>query len=363
VEVTDLVVKNNDLVVGTNGRSIWIFDDLTPIRNNTWRTADEAAVLLGVQPAIRWRYCAPVYGMKDKYAEKNPPVGNVVYYYLKAKPKGTLTLEILDADGNLVNTLSSKEEPPEIAKDDPDAPSEILKKTVLTTEPGMNRVVWNLQYAGAAKIKNAKIDSGEPEIGPLALPGTYTLRLTVNSKTLTTKAAILADPRVKIPPADLRKQLQLILAMRADVSRLTGMVEQIRSLRGQLNARDTLLKNNAKAKPLIPLGQALIKKLDALEAKLHNPKAEITYDILAQKGGAQLYSRIIFLYEALKDSDGPPTQGVQEVYAEQKKELANYEADLKALVSGDLARLNERAKTLGVPNVIVPAAGQGAGKR
>jgi hypothetical protein len=363
VEVTDLVVKDNDLVVGTNGRSLWIFDDLTPVRDSSWRTDEEAAVLLPVQPAIRWRFHPPVYGMRDRYAGDNPPAGAFINYYLKAKPKGVITLEILDADGKLVNTFNSKEEPPEFTKDDPDAPSEIVKKTVLTTEPGINRVVWNLQYAGALKIKPAKIDAGEPQTGPLALPGTYMLRLRVNGKTLPTKATIAPDPRVKIPMADLRKQLELILAIRADISRLTSMVDQIRSLRVQLQAREKLLQNNAKAKPLISLGQKLIKKLDTLEAKLHNPRAEVTYDILAQKGGAQLYSQLIFLYEALKDSDGLPTQGVQEVYAEMKKELVSEEAEIKKLLADDLARLNDRAKTIGVPNVIVPAAAAGGGKR
>jgi photosystem II stability/assembly factor-like uncharacterized protein len=363
LEVTDLVVKNNDLVVGTNGRSIWIFDDVTPIRSSSWRAANTGAVLLPVQPAIRWRYHAPVYGMRDRYATKNPPVGTVVYYYLKEKPKGMMTLDILDADGNLVNTLDSKEEQPEIAKDDPDAPSEIVEKMVLTTERGINRVVWNLRYAGAKKIKYAKIDSGVPEIGPLALPGPYTLRLTVNGKKLMKRAVILPDPRVKVPTTDLQKQLKLLLAIRADISHLTDMVEQVRSLRTQLSAWESLLKENAKARPLLVLAKSLIAKLNTFEAKLHNPRAEVTYDILAQRGGAQLYSRMIFLYEALKDADGPPTQGVQEVYAGQKKELASLEAELKTLITENLARVNERAKTLGVPNVIVPPAGPGAGKR
>jgi hypothetical protein len=72
---------------------------------------------------------------------------------------------------------------------------------------------------------------------------------------------------------------------------------------------------------------------------------------------------MIFLYETLKDADGPPTQGVQEVFADQKKELGGYEAEFKALLSGDLARLNDRAKVLGVPTVIVPAAEPGLGRR
>jgi hypothetical protein len=356
VEITDLVVKNNDLVVATNGRSLWVFDDLTPMREGSWRAADAGPTLLSTAPAIRWRYYAPVYGVKDRYAQKNPPVGVYVQYFLKGKPKRPLTLDVLDADGNVVNHFSSKAEPDELPKDDPDVPSHPFKKMVLTTEPGMNRVVWNLMYAGAVKIKKAKVDAGEPLAGPLVLPGTYTLRLTVDGKTLTTKAEVLPDPRVHVPLDELKEQLQLALAIRDSISRLSGDVERLRSIRTQLRARSTLLQANPKAKPLIEDGRSLIKKLDALEAKFHNPKAEVVYDILAQKGGAQLYSKLIYLFEMIKDADGPPTQGVEEQYAEQKKELHALEGELRTLVSGDLAKLNESARKLGVPNVIVPGA-------
>jgi hypothetical protein len=116
-----------------------------------------------------------------------------------------------------------------------------------------------------------------------------------------------------------------------------------------------LLKETAKAEPLIKQSQALIGKLDDLEAKFHNPKAEVTYDILAMKGGARLYSQMALLYEWLKDSDGPITQGMRDVYADQSKELTRLEAALQQLLTGELARLNEQARTLDLPFVVAPA--------
>jgi photosystem II stability/assembly factor-like uncharacterized protein len=352
--VVDLVVKNNDLVLGTSGRSLWIFDDLTPIRDSTWRAAEAAATILPVQPAIRWRMASPVYGMKDRYAGSNPANGVSINYFLKTKPKGDVALEIRDAEGTLVNTLSSKKVPDEVAKDDPDAPADASKKTVLTKDAGMNRATWNLQYAGAAKIKNAKIDSGEPDFGPLALPGTYTLSLIVDGKTSAAKATVLPDPRVRAPEAALKEQLAMALKIRADISHLAAMVEQIRTIRAQIASRNQLLKDDPKARPLIPLGEELVKKLDALEAKLHNPKAEVFYDILAQKGGAQLYSQLGYLFETLKDSDGAPTQGLRSTYAGEKKKLSAYEAELRKLVTDDLGRLNTKAREMALPAVIVP---------
>jgi hypothetical protein len=93
-----------------------------------------------------------------------------------------------------------------------------------------------------------------------------------------------------------------------------------------------------------------------LEEKLHNPKAQVSYDILAMKGGAKLYSQLIFLYNLLLESDGAPTQGVKDVYAEQAAELHKLEKEFDSLAGGDVARLNQEAKKIDVPGVLVPAA-------
>jgi photosystem II stability/assembly factor-like uncharacterized protein len=357
VAVHDLVVKNNDLVVGTNGRSIWIFDDLTPIRDTAWRTTQETAYLFPAQPAIRWRYHHRVYSAGDRYAAENPPNGAILHYFLKAKPKGPITLEVSDAAGALVKKLSSKVEPPDFPEDDPDSPSHPYKPTVLTTEPGVNRVAWDLHYDGPARIKKAKIDvdSGQLQTGPLANPGTYTLTLRVGGKSWTTKLEILRDPRVKVSTKDLEEQLKLALTVRADISHLVTLVTQIRSLRTQLSAKVELLKDNSKAGSFVDLAKKLIAKLDALEGELHNPKAEVVYDVLAQKGGAKIYSQLAWLMENLKDSDGAPTQGIRDVYGEQKRDLKKAEEKLKQFITEDLAQLNSLARKLQIPNVIVPA--------
>ncbi len=355
VGVTDLIVKDNDLVLSTNGRSLWIFDDVTPLRALTPKIADQHAHLFRVEPAIRWRYHSPNYseGRKNTIGE-NPPKGVIINYFLKQKPKEPITLEVFDAQGTLVTNFDSREDKDQPAEDDPDAPEDHDKKLVLPTLPGVNRAAWNLRYRGAKAIKGAKVDSGDPEHGPLVLPGTYTLKLTVDGQVMEAKVKVDPDPRVTVPVAELEAQLKTTLAMRDDITRITEMVERLRSVRSQLSQRNDLLRDNAKAEPLVKQAKALLDKLDALEEKLHNPKAEVAYDILAQKGGARLYSQMIFLYESLLDSDGPVTQGMKEVYTEQTAELKKYAAELRTLLSEDLAKVNAQAKQLDVPGVIVP---------
>jgi photosystem II stability/assembly factor-like uncharacterized protein len=354
VAVHDLVVKNNDLVVGTHGRSIWIFDDLTPLRDFSSQLAAQEAFLFPPEPAVRWRYhgsWAPTAG-----AGKNPPQGAIINYYLKSKPKGDITLEVLDTQGRLVRKLSSKKEED---KGDPDVGAyseERGKDPVLATEVGVNRVAWDLRHQGAEMIEKARTDAGVPRIGPLVNPGTYTLKLTVEGKALTQPLIVQPDPRLKLAETDLDEQHRFILAVRDDITRLTRAVRQLRSIRQQLKNRNELLKDDARAEALVKSSKALMDKLDGLEGKLHNPKAEVSYDILAQRGGAKLYSQVAWLYELVKDSDGVPTQGMREVYGERAAELKKYEAELKALVDGDLAKLNEEAKKLDVPGILVPAA-------
>lgn len=353
VGVTDLQIKDNDLVVGTNGRSVWIFDDLTPIREMSPKIAAGESHLFPEQPAVRWRYHSPVFTPSGKTAGANPPKGAIVNYWLKAKPKDPITLEILDAKGERVTLLTSKKDEADIPEDDPDASSDAYKKPVLPVKPGVNRVAWDLRYEGATVIKGAKFDGGNPREGPLVLPGTYTLKLTVAGKVQTTTVEVKADPRVKLVPAVLEEQLKTALAIRGDINQITAMVTAIRAIRTQLKDRAALLTGMAKAGPLIKQSGVVVGKLDALEAKLHNPKAEVSYDILAQPGGAQLFSLLISLFGTIHESDGPVTQGMQEVYAEQKKDLQKLSAEYQALL-GELDKLNAAGKELQIPGVIVP---------
>src|SRR5262249_10880327 len=163
--------------------------------------------------------------------------------------------------------------------------------------PGVvHRVVWDLQYPGADFIPKAKVDTGNLVKGPLVPPGEYTLRLTVDGQAQTTKLTIKPDPR---GTADLAGQHQFAMQIRSDLVKLVGTVQQLRSVRKQLEARNELLDGNSKAEPLVKASKDLAGKLDSLEEKLHNPKAKVVYDIFAAKGGAKLYSQYAFLFETV----------------------------------------------------------------
>jgi photosystem II stability/assembly factor-like uncharacterized protein len=190
VAVHDLIVKDNNLVLATHGRSFWIFDHLSVIRDLAPRITSTAVNLFPVGDAIRWRYYpAP----SDKWSGENPPRGAVIYYWLKEATKEEIKIEILDAKGTVIAMLSSKPKtPPGIGDDQPEA-EEAAKKAALSSDAGVQQAVWDLTYDGAELIQDAKLDAGDPSVGPLAVPGNYTARLTVGSQTASVPLRILPD--------------------------------------------------------------------------------------------------------------------------------------------------------------------------
>jgi hypothetical protein len=348
--VHDLHVKNDDLVIGTMGRAIWILDDITPVRQA------KTSGLYPPRPTYQWFGYFAITVPNDRSGCDNPPKGAIVYYQLPKPPAKNATLEILDSTGKRVTLFESKnkeeKEDETLAEEAPPKP----KKLNLPAEKGLNRVVWDLTWRGADVIPNARVDAGNPVDGPLALPGKYTLKLTVDGQAKTESLTVKADPRIKIGEKVLEEQLKFSLQVRDDITRLTKIVVDLRKVRKQVQDRAVLLAKDEKAKALVEDGNKLIKKLDDLEAELHNPKAKVNYDVLAQKGGAKLYSQFSFLFEMTKQGDGLPTQGMKELYAELSAELAKRDAEWASLLAAEATQYNALATKLGVPPLLLPGA-------
>jgi len=353
VAVHDLVVKDDDLVVATHGRSLWILDDLRPIRDFTKDIASSSLHVFPVADAIRWRRGSDAYGSRAA-SFPNPSRGASISYFLKEKPKGDLKVEILDAQGTVVRTFSSVPREPDGRTDNEDP--EDLKKAALEVEPGVHRTSWDLAWQGATTIKSGKIDTGDPLIGPIAVPGPYTVRLTADGKTETTPLRIVPDPRGDASQTDLEAQLANALRVRDDVSRLTSLVNNLRSVKEQLRARAKALEPRKSEPGVIDLlknSDDIIRKADVLEDKLHNPTAEVVYDILAMRGGTRLYSRLIPLQAWAIDAEGPPTSGMSQVLQAQEKELSDLETETRNFIEEEVGTLNAAAAKLGLSFVIL----------
>ena len=347
VAVHDLVVKDNDLVVATHGRSLWILDDLTPIREWTAAIAAEPAHIFSVPAATLWNY-RWAYGRRP--GGPNPADGVTFTYLLRAAPKTPVTVEILDAAGRVIRTMSSVPKPL-MGIDESERPQDTPEAEV-PADSGMHRVTWDFRHDGASAIKGGKIDTGDPRNGPRAVPGRYTIRLRAGEVTAEATVEVRPDPRETVSPADREAQLAFALQVRDEISRLTGLVEQLRSVQDQLRNRNQALAGRAEAAGLVKASEQTIVKAFDLEKRLHNPTAEVTYDILAMRGGAMLYSRMTPVGMWASEGVGAPTAGMREVFAGQKAELDTLAAAVQALMAADVASLNRQAAALGLGYVI-----------
>jgi len=354
VAVVDLAVTENDLVVGTLGRSAWILDDLTPVREMTAEIAAESHHLFSPRPAVRWHWAGEPYGRASGKA-KNPPKGALFSFHLVEKPEGEVVLEILDAAGEIVRRLSSVAKPPYTPEDHPDRRPDAKDKADFEVKPGLNRASWDLGFQEVTWPAGARFDTGAPRPGPIAAPGEYTVRLTVDGSSSTQPLRVKIDPRSSASVTDIEAQVAFALGIRDRLTRITAMVETIRGLREQLEDRNLRLADDPQAIELVTGGEALIAGLNAVEEAIHNPHAQVDYDILGGRhGGAKLWSRLSWLLSSSGQHDGPPTQGMTEVAEGIETELAAQESILEALLAEDLEQLNALAERKGVPYVVTP---------
>ena len=256
--IRDLVIKDDDLVVGTHGRSFWILDDITPFRHITPTALQEAAFLFPPQQAwrFRWNKNTDTPLPPEEPAGQNPPDGAILHYFLKGPAAGPVTLEILDMAGTLVRRYRSDDapEPPVEGRNIPDY--WIRPPQVLSTTAGLHRFVWDLHHPPppAAKFTYpiAAVYANTPREprGPWAVPGTYTVRLTVDGRTVTQPLVLKMDPRVKIRPEGLQAQFDRSKELTADMARTLEALRAVRTDQSQF-------KEGPKAKALADREAAL----------------------------------------------------------------------------------------------------------
>ena len=349
VVVTDIEVKNGDLVVATSGRSLWILDDLSAVRSWSSEAAAKPLHLFPTRPAERLQI---QNGWSAEAVGENPPRGAIVHYSLAAKVEGEVILEVLDMEGRRLRRLSSVPEPQIYPEDDPDEPMK-QPEAVLSTAAGLHRAVWDLRWEGARRLEKAKVDLGDPTVGPFANPGTYRLRLTAGGQTEETVLNVVRDPRSGVSDAELGDQLAFALDVRSRIDRVVAGVEEVRAIQAQADDLAKRLAGNARASALVTTAKRVAAAAAALEARFHNPKAEIVYDILAQRGGTQLHSNLTFLYISAIWGEGAPTQGMRDVAVELAAKLAVLEGELAELKGGELAELEREARAMNLPRVLL----------
>lgn len=352
--IHDLVVKNDDLVVATHGRSFWILDDLSPLRQFSDEVAAQPVHLYAPATAYRIYNPSREAAPKPVLAGLNPPAGAVIYYSLKEAPKGEASIEILDASGNVVRKYSSSRTED---LEEPLNPEDKKPEKQIKPEAGLNRFVWDLRYQDASQVPDYYLfEYRTGALGPRAVPGKYQVRLRVEGKSQTAPFELKLDPRVNVTQADLQKQFDLLLQLRDELSRVYDAVNQIHDVRAQVDGLKKRLPENANTKPVLTAAGDLDRKLLSVRDELIQIKIKANEDSLAypQRVDSKLAGLALVVGEG---SDSAPTEAAYSQFAKLKKQVDDYLAHWAEIQKTDLVTFQKMVAGQNIQAIVVPAAG------
>jgi len=334
VSVHDIVVhpRDNDLIVATHGRSIWIFDDATPIQRMTSAIANSNTHLFPVRPGLRFASFFTRYGIGDKvFTGPNPSYGALITYYLKDKPddKATFKIQILDKAGKLIQELNR--------------PSK---------EKGMNRVAWNLRYGGAEVRRPPSAEEtafGGPPRGPQVLPGSYTVKLVIGDKSFEEPVEVRLDPTINISPADLQATLDLQMKLRDMQSATNTVLRFLDSIEEQLKHTETTVKNLNKEpdKELMKALTDYIKQVTTLEDRLARRQEGLGIGT-AQ---SQVTNKIGDLFFGIDGTNAAPTPYQRQYFQEIEPEFRERMAEANRFIKDTIPQWNEKLRAWNVPTL------------
>ena len=248
--IRDLIIKDDDIVVATHGRSFWILDDMTSLRQINSSTAQNV-ILYKPETSyrVRWNLNTDTPLPQEEPAGKNPPDGAIIDYYLKDKSNSEVTLDIRDARGMTVRHFSSKDTMYKIP--DVNIPLYWIRpQQILSGEAGSHRFVWDMHYKplnipASYPISAIYGDTPPNPTSPWLMPGTYTVKLTVDGKLYTQLLEIKMDPRVKTSIADLQQQHDLSVELYLDEEKTLDVLQQLISLKEQIENLKAGFKNKS----------------------------------------------------------------------------------------------------------------------
>lgn len=240
--IRDLVIKDDDLVIGTHGRSFWILDDITPLRQITNQLINQSTLLY--KPAnpyrVRWNTWTDTPLPQEEPAGENLPDGAIIDYYLNSN-SNNVSLEILDAKGNVIRKYSNTDTMYKIP--DVNIPHYWIRpQQILSAEKGSHRFVWDMHYAplnvpASYPISAVYNNTAPNETSPWVMPGSYVARLTADGKTYSQSFTIKMDPRVKTSLADLQQQHDLSLMVYNDRLQTLNALKELNDLKRQIKER------------------------------------------------------------------------------------------------------------------------------
>ena len=341
--IRDLVIKDDDLVVGTHGRSFWILDDITPLRQVTplhqesSGQSSTSTILFKPQNAyrVRWNNYTDTPLPQEEPQGQNPPDGAIINYYLNEKAQNTVILEIFDAQNKSVRRFTSDDKPYTIP--DVNIPLYWIRpQQILSAEAGSHRFLWDMHYAPldvpasypiAAVYQNTAPDPTSPWV----MPGIYTVKLTVNGKTYTQSFTIKKDPRIKTSPLQLQQIHDLSMQTYKGRQKAMQVLSEIKMIKNQVKTLNAAVNGS-----LLENLKSFEQNLMAFEGAPRRFNVPNTEGVDFNK----LDNAFAGIHNILHDTDMPAT--TQTISANQKaqQDLSSLLSKWTAFKTNDVAKLN-----------------------
>lgn len=326
VPVTDLTIKNDNLIAATQGRSFWIIDDLTPLHQLNDEIAKRSVHLFKPMPS--YRMPGSQRRTPSKTDGQNHPNGVMIHYFLADTAKTKATLEITEMDGTLIKKFSTK-------------PDKKAKEEEIKIKPGLNRFVWNMRYADAEGFDGLIMWSGRLT-GPKAAPGNYKAKLTVNGTSYETDFEILKDPRTSGSVADIKEQFDFLIQVRDKLSTTNKAVKNIRTAREQINRVVEPMKGKDDMKDLTDMAKSINDDMKKIEEALYQTKNKSGQDPLNYP--VRLNDKLAGVGSEADASDYKPTQQAKQVYQEISQKIDDQLRDLKKIFTERIPEFNKKVK-------------------
>jgi photosystem II stability/assembly factor-like uncharacterized protein len=348
VPITDLAIHDNDLIAATQGRAFWILDDLTPLQQLTAEVIAAGNHLF--EPRLAYRLGGGGFALPRANLGTNPKDGVVLHYLLAEEleedAEETLELELMDAEGNVLRSVSSVAKPPS----GPSNPFFSIPPTRLSTKAGMNRFVWDQRRDDLVSVPDL-VSFGSLG-GPTVPPGRYQARMTLGEAVMTASIEIAPDPRSEASLSGYDAQQELILMLAERVNEIHQTVLDLRQVKVQVEGLLGRIESLEAAETLEEAGDKVVEAIDALEQELVQPKSKTFQDIINFRNKLNMdYMDLM----GKVDSTAPPiNQGIERRLADIEGDWAEHLAERDRILAEDVAAFNELFAQHQIPAIIVP---------
>ena len=331
VPITDLTIKNNNLIAATQGRSFWLIDDLTVLHQLTDEVAASNAYLFKPMDAYRLGgggrrrggggNAALLYG-------ENKPAGPMIYYYLKEEPKGSVEFEIYDKNGNLFDTYKQK------------------------AKAGMNMFNWDMRAEGAEGFEGLIMWAASVRgPGPLAPTGEYKAVMKLGDQSMETTFNLIKDPRYPSTDADIQAQYDFLIKVRDKVTETHRAIKDIREVREQMSNLMDKIKDDERYEDVVAAGDTLMKKMTTVEEALYQTKNRSGQDPL--NFPIRLNNKLAALLGVAGSGEWAPTRQSETVRVELTQQIDAQLEILSGLMESELPAFNDLVKQKSVDAIIL----------